>query len=411
MKSVANRKIWILVLIACASSLPMNLRAAGSIFSGLGSYGVFESFSSSRAVGMGNAGLALNDSVSLNALNPAALAAIKQTRISASGYLTRQWMRDHQASDLEDWGQVECFCIALRLREGLAIGFFLTPESRIDYLYNWDVVIDDQIFTQSNQGSGGLSRIALNLGWAPWSWAKIGAGVTTIWGYNEEKRISYIGQSGYNQYIEFLNEEKWLAFGGSLGILLQPAERLTLGAVFEPEIPIDLDRTYSYTDEDSSITYKTEYKLAARYGLGLAYQFKPQWQAAGQVVYRPWSELEESLPPGPQEYQDSYELAAGFEWIPGHWNDDFLLRRMQYRFGFRWETGYALSEGSSIDGYYATLGLGYPFNEGKDRFDFSLEYGLRGDLSANGGQENILKFRVGLNIGETWFVRTKPPWE
>jgi len=84
---------------------------------------------------------------------------------------------------------------------------------------------------------------------------------------------------------------------------------------------------------------------------------------------------------------------------------------LQYRCGTRWETGYTLSQGNPIDGYFASLGVGYPFHDGRDRLDFSVELGLRGDLTSNGGQEMILKVRLGLNLGETWFKRPKPSWE
>jgi len=133
---------------------------------------------------------------------------------------------------------------------------------------------------------------------------------------------------------------------------------------------------------------------------------------SGQLIYNPWSDLNEAdLPPTTSGYQDAYELSGGAEWTPGEATSDFLLARMQYRFGLRWETSYVKSQNHPIDGYFASLGFGYPLHQGADRVDLALEFGIRGDLSSNGGQENIVRIHVGLNLGETWFVRPKPSWE
>lgn len=395
-------------ILAVLLLLPTPAAAAGSIFSGLG-YGVVENPGSSRAFGMGNAAIGLSDSLTLNAMNPAMLAEIKQTRISVGGYISRQLMRDDQAEDVDDWAQLEFFSIALKLQKGLAIGFFLVPYSRVEFQYGWNAEINGAPYHQTFQGNGGLSRASLYLGWSLGEWGKVGLGPSVIWGQVEELRGSYFDVSGY-QDIEFLTTRQWLAFSGSAGLLLKPVSRLTIGATFEPEVPIDMDRIFVYTDEDSSAVYEAEYQMAARYGFGLSYRLSPHWLTAGQLTYSPWSNLTD-LPEGPTGYQDAYSVAAGAEWTPEGWDADNFFKRLQYRFGGRYETGYVESQSNSIESYFVSIGLSYPFHGGRDRLDFSLEYGLRGDVSANGGEENIIKFRMGLNLGGSWFVRTKPAWE
>jgi hypothetical protein len=408
------RKTILTTLIALCLSVGVfhPLAAAqSSIFSGLSDFGTLESFTSSRAAGMGGAGIALDDSTAINFINPAMLGSLKKVRISAGAYLSNRVMRDDYAKDTEGWAQVENFGIAVRLKQGLGVAFFLTPASRIDYRYVWDVSLGGQNFAQSEQGKGGLNRISMNLGWAFANWGQIGGGISTLWGQVEESRISYIDETGYNSYIEFLTTSQWLAFGGTAGLLLKPVSGLAIGAVFEPETPIQLNGTFAYNQDDSSSTSEHEYRLAASYGVGLSYRFLPQWLVAGQVTYAPWGNLDD-LPQSSYGYQDAYTFSAGAEWTPADLTSENFLARLQYRFGGRIESGYALGEGgSAIEGYFATVGFGIPFHKGRDRIDLSVEYGRRGDLSANGGQEDILKIRFGLNFGETWFVRPKPKWE
>jgi hypothetical protein len=380
----------------------------GSIFSGLG-YGMIETIGSSRSIGMGNPYIALSDSIALNAFNPALLAEIQQTRVSVSAYLSRQRMRDHQAEDIDDWAQFEYFSLALKLRKGLGLGFILAPYSRVEFSYGWDGEIDGASYYQTFQGNGGLSRASLHLGWSLGQWGKVGLGPSIIWGQVEELRGSYFDASGF-QDVEFLNVKQWLAFTGTAGLLLRPHNRLTIGATYEPEVPVNLDQIYAYTGEDSTVIVETEYRMAAHYGFGLSYLFSPRWLTALQATYSPWGELTD-LPEGPTDYQDAYSLSAGVEWSPGNWDDDWFLKRLQYRFGGRYENGYVESQNSSIESYTASAGISVPFSGGRGRLDFALEYGQRGDLSVNGGQENIIKFHMGLNLGESWFLRTKRSWE
>ncbi len=404
-------RLFCIGLVCISLLLPGDARAGSSIFSGLGGYGIFNNVSSSRAIGLGGAGIALSDSVALNFLNPALLGCLQKTRVSMGGYFADHRMEDSYASDAENWAQFEYFALAIALKRGLGLGFFLTPASRIDYRYNWNVSNWGSTFNESLQGTGGLSRAALNLGWAFAKWGKIGGGLYTAWGEVEESRISYTETSGYDYYIEFLSTKQWLGFGGTAGLVLQPLSELTLGFTFEPEVPITLDKTFSYSENDSTVVGENEYRLAARYGLSAAFQFAPNWLAAGQVIYSPWGDTNE-LPASLYGYQNSYEISAGAEWIPGSWDSDHFMTRMEYRFGFRMEDGYLLGEDkSSIRGYYGAIGLGYPFHKGRDRFDLAVEFGLRGDLSSNGGQESMLKIHMGLNFGELWFQRPKPSWE
>lgn len=393
--------LWVICRITTAN-------AASSMFSGIG-YGLLQDFHSSRSAGMGGAALALNDTLSLNYLNPAALAGIQQARVSMGGYFLNQEMRDHNAMDVDGWAQVEHFALALRLKSGFTIGFFLYPFSRSEYRYGWSGEVSGANYYQSLQGTGGLSRAALNAAVALGNWGKIGGGLGVIWGQVEELRGSYFQASGYED-IEFLTSKQWLAFAGSAGLMLHPTDRLTIGAVFEPEIPIQLDQSFTYEEDDSIAIYEAEYRLAALYGLGLSWQLSLQFLSSAQILYRPWDQLND-LPGNPADYRNSLDVSAGIEWAPGNWESEHFLRRLMYRFGGRWESGYVQSEGNSIQGYFASAGISYPFRNGRHSLDVAVEYGLRGDLSSNGGQENILKVRFGLNLGGSWFVRAKPSWE
>jgi len=395
-------------IIALMLLIPALARSTGSLFSGLG-YGIIESLSSSRAVALGNSGLALQDSLALNFANPALLVGLKQARISVGGYISRQWMRDPQASDVDDWAQVEYFGMSLPLHRKLALAALFSPYSRVEYRYGWQGELEGVPYHQTYEGIGGLTRASLNLAWSPDPRVDIGAGASAIWGEVEDTRGSYFDAPGYLD-VQFNTSKQWLAFGGIFGIVLKLHPAYSLGFTFEPEVPIHLDENFFYTSEDSSVATETDYRLAARYGAGLSYRASPTWLLAAQAVVTPWSSVGK-LPGVISDYQDSYDLSFGAEWAPENWKAERFFKRLQYRFGARYESGYVQSAGHPVRAYFATLGLGYPFQEGRSRFDISLEFGRRGELAANNGEEQILKIRLGLNFGESWFQRPKPPWK
>jgi long-subunit fatty acid transport protein len=398
----------ILIIALITLTFPLTTHAGGSIFSGLG-YGMLERYSSSKAVAMGGCSIALTDTMALNFGNPATLALIQSSRVSAAGYSLYQRMKDDQASDADSWAQVEAFALAIKLKQDLGLGIFMCPFSRVEFEYGWNGSISGIPYHESYIGKGGLSRANLALSWKFSPWGSIGGGPTMYWGKVEELRGSYFDSPIYYD-VEFLNKKRYLAFGWNLGVLLHPNDQLTIGSTFEPELPLKVNGTFSYTSQDSTVETEHNYRLAADYGFGVAYGISRTWLTTGQIHYSPWGSVND-LPPNSGGYQDSYNLAAGFEYCPGEWDADNFLKTLQYRFGARLESDYTKAQNHSVNGYFGSVGVGIPLFKGRNRLDLGIEAGIRGDLTNNGGQELLVKTRIGINLGEDWFVRSKPPWE
>jgi long-subunit fatty acid transport protein len=400
--------------LAVLALMASGANATGSIFSGLG-VGVLEDVNSSRAIGMGNTGLALEDSNTINFANPALLSTLHRSRITIGGYISRQWMTDPNSSDTDDWAQLEYFGIAIAIKKGWGLGFHLTPYSRVEFKYAWTGTLVSPLpgvpnadYLETYQGIGGLTRAALSLAWAPKPGLSVGIAGNLTWGDVQEYRTSVFNAPGYSD-VQFTKSKQYLGYGGTIGIIVKPTPKLVLGATFEPQVPLQLDRIFSYTSGDSIVTSQQDLQLAARFGFGASYQIAPKWLVAGQVAYSDWSSVE-NLPGGSSTYRNSNNVGMGAEWTPGTWDSDAFFQRFQYRFGLRRESTYLVSDGSGVDVYTASAGLSYPFHQGVDRFDLGFEFGRRGNLDSNGGQENTFKFRLGLNLGESWFQRSKPPW-
>ena len=103
--------------------------------------------------------------------------------------------------------------------------------------------------------------------------------------------------------------------------------------------------------------------------------------------------------PAGSSYQNALDLGVGAEWTPGTWESDRFFQRLQYRMGLRRESTYLVSKGSGVNNYAVSAGISYPFNQGMNRFDLSVEFGRRGDLSANGGNRGCFQAASGAKFG------------
>ena len=49
--------------------------------------------------------------------------------------------------------------------------------------------------------------------------------------------------------------------------------------------------------------------------------------------------------------------------------------------------------------------MSIPFNYGANNLSMSFSYGKRGSDALNGVSENVMKFNIGLSVGELWYRR------
>ena len=82
-----------------------------------------------------------------------------------------------------------------------------------------------------------------------------------------------------------------------------------------------------------------------------------------------------------------------------------VLKRSRYSFGLYYYTENFLINKNKVKNFGISAGMSIPFNYGANNLSMSFSYGKRGSDALNGVSENVMKFNIGLSVGELWYRR------
>ncbi|MFC4096179.1 hypothetical protein [Euzebyella saccharophila] len=99
--------------------------------------------------------------------------------------------------------------------------------------------------------------------------------------------------------------------------------------------------------------------------------------------------------------------AVGLEYEKN--SDSFkYVDRIQYRLGYNYDTGYLSMNGTKIDGYSFTAGIGLPVGQGwKSRLNLSYSYGSQGQIQNIMIRENFHLVTLNLGLKDVWFQKRR----
>ncbi|MGB5205470.1 MAG: hypothetical protein WBN63_14875, partial [Eudoraea sp.] len=106
-------------------------------------------------------------------------------------------------------------------------------------------------------------------------------------------------------------------------------------------------------------------------------------------------------------YEDATTIAIGGYIVPDYASFTSYAKRVNYRFGGRYENTGMIINGKEINDYGITFGLGLPLGSGFDNINLGLTYGIRGTATANLVEESYFKVNIGLSFNDKWFQKRK----
>ena len=396
------------IAIAC---LVAQTAAAQESFFGLQYLGASEETGDVRARGMGLLGVALNDEHTSVTLNPASHAALERMTISmvglAGGYSAtngtitndRSFARfPHLRFALPVFGQavVSVGFVGWRNFEG---AYVLPTQSVGEFTYTQDFRRDGTLYT-------------VPVGVARRFGKFVQAGVTLDFVFGT---IDEAWTSGGDSLVAMRTRRRD-TFGGhgvTLGIVVQPLSRLTLGASFSPQF--DSERNEHFTIEDgrsmgagalrdsselSDVTMPYVIRAGAKLGLG------PRWLVASDFLLRDWEAYNGRLYglTGTDPVRGEMRFGGGVEFTPHRaawWG------RPAYRLGASQTTWPQRVGGADLQERALHAGAGIDLRGGNGRFDFGFEYARIGNLADNGAEESVWRVLIGFSGQELW--RRKSP--
>ena len=388
----------IILLFVVGFSFPVQSQ---SFYSAKG-IGLVDYFVSGRSEGMGGVGLALVDRMTLNYMNPAALAELPLAYIS--GNLIHQGVdlsgsvQDATLSNTSVGGLQ--FSIPLKSgRVSLAVG--LQPFSTIEYEFSDANVLGDQAFTEIVNGDGGVDSAFMTFAVKPTK--RLYVGITGIYHFGvlrNKWRVLFDSANFRNTQDEV--SRSFTEGNFRLGLIYKLKSNWTIGGVYSPSVTLDtkealeLENGFRLTDLANK-----EFKLPVTYGFGTSFLVDERLLLGLDYYTEKWSSVKQN-----GYVNDSYRIAFGLEYAAKRKLHSSFFKKVALRAGVYYrDIGLEQPLGERVTELFGTLGLGLPIKWSAGRLDLALEFGKRGSTPDNPIKETIVKFTGTITAGQKWFFR------
>jgi len=140
-------------------------------------------------------------------------------------------------------------------------------------------------------------------------------------------------------------------------------------------------------------------------GIGFTIEKNNKWLIGADVNWQNWANFT-SDGVTEAELTNSMRVALGGEIKPDYYSSKYF-KRISYRAGFHYTTGNLKINGTQIDEYAVSIGLGLPFRKSKSTVNIGLEYGKKGTTDNNLINENFTRISIGFSAYDIWFLKRK----
>jgi len=151
-----------------------------------------------------------------------------------------------------------------------------------------------------------------------------------------------------------------------------------------------------------------EGRLPLQLTLGLTYEDINRLKLGMEYTFGNWSAYENDA--APANFNDTWRMAVGGEWIPDIDAYSGYLKKIRYRFGAFYNQDPRLVEGNQLKEFGVTLGLGFPLIKPRQEtsfINFTVEAGRFG-LSDDAIEETFVKMGLGFTLNDnSWFFKRK----
>jgi hypothetical protein len=391
----------------------------GSIYSRYG-IGELNYFPSSRTIASGGTGVALLTDGYINRLNPAALARIQQVRFEADFQYRGYAMDDGTASSFLSTGNFQGAFLALPIytKSGIVFGFGISPLSSVSYTVIGKESINSRDVTRTSEGRGGFSKALFSLSYNPMTDVYCGFTTNYLFGaIHREQSLSFptTGLQG-SKNTQFLSAE---GFGYTVGFLftgvdkalnLSEEKNLLVGVTLFSGASLNAreEQRDNYATVTDTLTASENGTLKIPFGisLGTSYLLRDRTILSTDFNFQQWGNFS-ILGKHPSELRNAFRIGTGIEFLPSHSLSETYWDQISYRLGAFINVSQLRINNEPINEYFLTGGCSLPISSagGDAKFNFGIEYGIRGSTAAGLQKESILRMTFSLSAVELfWFV-------
>jgi hypothetical protein len=374
---------------------------------------------------MGNTSIAMRSRYHILYENPASYTAFDSLSFIFEGAFQSEFvtLKSSTESTSRNYASLGCLLFGMPVTKWWRTVVGLVPYSDVGYnlVSSHDYSGTGQV-TLLYTGEGGINKFFWGNGFRPFRDFSIGINSSYLFGSMDRRATEIFVDSVHSNdlkvdnYITF--NDIYFDFGVQYHRKLKEDLTLTIGGVFGTTTKIAaktdlLAQTFILGSSGTEIIKDT---IAMKDGIsgnvlipkyiggGISMERTDNWILGADFTYQNWKNfrafgLSDSL-------VDSYKISVGAEIIPNINNYANYLKRIRYRLGFMYNSGYLELRGRRLNEYCVSAGFGLPLR-GKTSIDISIQYGTHGTTEQNLIKESYLKFVIGFSIYERWFVKRK----
>lgn len=385
------------------------------------------------SAGMGGISVALNRTHELNFANPALLSNVQFTLFDIGVKTQFLTLKDASQTQNSSFTSLSYLTAGFPITKKMGFMVGLQPNSNVGYNISQEIYDTDDEILEANlfNGNGGTNRFFMGVGFQAWKGLSIGAETEFIFGSIENNVINQ--RADTQLYTRYRNQSQINGVGFKLGGAYQTEIKKGLELNIESSVKLANDihtesdnvfYTFLYSTygtespqdtlfSNESVKGKISRPLAFHSGIGIG---NPDIWYAG-IEYNMQNALEfdtELMSNSKIKYTNRSQISLGGYYLPKKNSISSYWQRVIYRAGVRFENpGISLdvdgpaNSFTEMKDFGISFGLGLPVGNQLTRLNVSVEYGKRGETSQGLIQENYVNLRLGLNLAEKWFQKSK----
>lgn len=305
------------------------------------------------------------------------------------------------------------------------VGLGLLPASRIGFNVIVPGVSDQGVnFNKIYEGKGGLNQLYFGNAFSLTKNLSLGVNLNYTFGKTTTASLLSFPDSSFMATTKVESRVMANDFSLDYGVFyttkLSDKDFIHFGATFGQKMNLNVTREYLIQSQFGGLNGDVEYVLDTIFyapkqkgtlllppkaGLGISYEKSNKWLAGIDFNWQNWEKYE--LFNERDSLINSWNIAAGGQYIPNHSSISGYWKRVTYRAGARYNQTYLKFNGQPITEFGISFGMGLPLPRSLTTVDLSLEVGRRGTMAENLIRETFVNVTVGISIYERWFVKNR----
>lgn len=373
-----------------------------------------------QSLSRGGTNLAFRNGDNINIDNPASLAGIDSLKFIFNLGFSSKFTKMNQNGKSDNFydNNISQVGFGFRISPIVSTAITIRPYTNVGYEISSREKVNgsnSEYFIRTLTGNGGLNQFIWSNGFAISENLYLGANAIFLFGNNTSDEILVLENNSYvySSQKQLISQGVYGNFGLQFHNNIGREWGMSVGAILQPKFGVSSKRKIYVTNYQSSVgdtVYKNtldrgEFDVPMTYGLGIGLTKKKRMWIGADYLCEKWSDTK--IFKENNEFVDRNKFSFGFNYIANDGYATKFLKKLTYRFGAFYDSGYLKIASDRINKKGITFGIGLPMAREKGVVNLSFEFGQMGTTTNDNVREDYGKITVEMSLFERWFVKRK----